>query len=113
MEREHRKHPRVAGYAKALLEVLMIPGYIRDLSRTGCQVAFMQPVAAEPGDRIDVRVMPEHDPALAPFQICLRVRWKKEDGLWFAIGGEIEAKSCPEGEGVFEKLVDYYAGPGG
>jgi hypothetical protein len=41
-----RKNPRVSGYAKALLVGQMTPGYIRDLSRSGCQVAFMQSIAA-------------------------------------------------------------------
>jgi hypothetical protein len=108
MENEHRKHPRVTSYAKALLVGAMTPGHIRDLSATGCQVVFMQAVAAAVGDLLRLRVIPEHDPAIAPFQICLRVRWIKPDPLWFALGGEIEEVSCTEDAGAFEKLVSYY-----
>jgi hypothetical protein len=108
MENEQRKYPRVTGYAKALLVEPRTPGYIRDLSRTGCQIAFMNTLAVNVGDLIKVQVIAEHDPTISPFQICLRVRWIKPDPIWFALGGEIEEISCEEQEGAFERLVDYY-----
>lgn len=112
MSAEQRQQPRVSGYAKALLVGPNTPGYIRDLSRTGCQVAFVETVAAAAGDLIKVRVIDEHDPSIPEFQISLRVRRIKPDALWCVLGGEIEAVSGHEDEKVFEKLVDYYAGAG-
>jgi hypothetical protein len=110
MGNELRKDARVSGYAKALLLPLTTPGYIRDLSRRGCQVAFMQVVAVAAGDLITVRVIAEHDVTLPPFDIVLRVRWVRPDPIWFMLGGEIESPPAPGSESVFEKLVDYYAG---
>ena len=110
MGSELRKDPRVSGYAKALLLEPKTPGYIRDLSRHGCQVAFLQAVTAAAGDLITVRVMAEHDTTLPAFDIVLRVRWVRPDSIWFAIGGEIEKAPAAGSETVFEKLVDYYAG---
>jgi hypothetical protein len=110
MGSELRKDPRVSGYAKALVLQTMTPGYIRDLSRRGCQVAFMQPVAATAGDLLSIRVIAEHDATLPPFEISLRVRWVRPDAIWFAMGGEIETPPTAEPGAVFEKLVDYYAG---
>ena len=112
MDTEQRHQPRVTSYAKALLMGPNTPGYIRDLSRTGCQVAFLQKVAAAPGDLIHVRVIAEHDQTIPQFKISLRVRRIKPDPLWFVLGGEIEAVSSSEDEKVFDKLVDYYAGVG-
>jgi hypothetical protein len=112
MSAEHRHQPRVSGYAKALLIGPNTPGYIRDLSRTGCQVAFVQTVAAVAGDLIKVRVIDEHDPSVPQFQISLRVRRIKPDALWCVLGGEIESVSGHEDQSAFEKLVDYYAGAG-
>jgi hypothetical protein len=112
MNAEHRLQPRVSGYAKALLVGPNTPGYIRNLSRTGCQVAFVQTVEAATGDLIKVRVIAEHDPAIPQFQISLRVRRIKPDALWCVLGGEIEAVSGHQDKKVFEKLVDYYAGAG-
>jgi hypothetical protein len=110
MGTELRKDPRVSGYAKALLLKPKAPGYIRDLSRRGCQVAFMQAVSVAAGDLITVRIIVEHDITLPPFEIALRVRWVKPDAIWFTLGGEIESAPAPGSETVFEKLVDYYAG---
>jgi hypothetical protein len=110
MGSEQRRSPRVSGYAKALLVGPTIPGYIRDLSRTGCQVAFMQPFAAAIGDILRIRVIAEQSLAMPSFELGLRVRWLKPDPLWFALGGEIEEVSCQEDKGVFERLVEYYAG---
>ena len=110
MGSELRKDPRVSGYAKALLLEPKTPGYIHDLSRRGCQVAFMQAVAVAAGDLITVRVIAEHDATLLPFDIALRVRWVRQDTIWFALGGEIESVPAPGSEAVFEKLVEYYAG---
>ena len=110
MGSEHRENPRVSGYAKALLLGPTTPGYIRDLSKSGCQVAFMQPVAAAVGDLLNLRVIAEQSLNIPPFELGLRVRWMKLDDPWFALGGEIESVSCREDESVFERLVAYYAG---
>ena len=107
---EQRRHPRVTGYAKALILGANTPGYVRDLSTSGCQVTFMQAVTAAPGSLLKIRVIAEHDPTIAPFEIELRVRWIRPDTLWWAIGGEIETVTGAQGRAEFERLVRYYAG---
>ncbi len=112
MGTEQRKDPRVSSYAKAMLLDPPAPGYIRDLSRTGCQVAFMQPVPAAVGDLLSMRVIAEHDPTIQPFLIKLRVRWLKQDQIWFALGAQIEPFDDPSALAAFNKLVSYYSGAG-
>jgi hypothetical protein len=113
MGTEKRKDPRVPSYAKAVLVDQQIPGYIRDLSRSGCQVAFMQPIRAGVGDLITVQVIAEHDPSILPFQIQLRVRRVIEDPLWHSLGTQIETIFDPKEAIAFERLVSYYTGTGG
>ena len=108
MGEDKRKHPRIVGYAKAVVAGAMTPGYIRDLSRTGCQVSFMQPISAATGSLLKMDVIAEHDPTIAPFQLCIRVRWLKADPPWYSLGGEIETLSCRADEECFERLVAYY-----
>jgi len=110
MGSEQRKDPRAPSYAKALLLSPPVPGYIRDLSRSGCQVAFMQSVGVTQGDCITVRVIAEHDPTIPPFLIRLHVRWIKQDSIWLAMGGEIDPIEDTQAAGAFEKLVSYYTG---
>jgi hypothetical protein len=113
MGSEQRRHPRVPSYAKALLVGPQVPGYIRDLSRHGCQVAFMQPVTAGIGDEMILRVIADHDPTIPTFDLSIRVRWAKRDSIWYTFGGEILSVGSEQGIEVFEKLVSYYAGANG
>ena len=113
MGTEHRKDPRVPGYAKAVFVDRQVPGYIRDLSRSGCQVSFMQPIPAAVGDLITVQVIAEHDPSIAPFNIRLRIRRAVSDTLWHSLGTEIESVFDDKDARSFEKLVTYYSMGGG
>jgi hypothetical protein len=112
MGSDQRRDPRVSSYAKALLLTPPAPGYIRDLSRTGCQVAFMQPVPAAVGDLLTLRVIAEHDPSIQPFLIKLHVRWLRQDPIWFAVGAQIDPFEDSDSQASFEKLVSYYTGAG-
>jgi hypothetical protein len=109
---EQRKDPRVSSYAKAVLLDRQIPGYIRDLSRSGCQVAFMQPVPAAVGDLITLRVIAEHDPSIPPIQIRLRVRRVTEDALWHTLGTQVETIFDQQEAQAFDRMVSYYSGTG-
>ena len=113
MGNEQRRDPRVSSYAKAFLIEPPVPGYIRDLSRTGCQVAFMQPIPAAVGDILGIRVIAEHDPTIQPFVIRLRVRWLRQDPIWFALGAQIEPLEDPAVLATFTRLVAYYSGASG
>jgi hypothetical protein len=108
MDIEQRKHQRVLGYAKAVHAATGTPGYIRDLSSTGCQVAFMQPLPVGRGDSVDIEIIAEHDPAIAPFAVRLTARWHKSDGIWFCIGGEVTTPAAGQERDSFAKLVSYY-----
>jgi len=110
---EQRKDPRVPSYAKAVFVDRQVPGYIRDLSRSGCQVSFMQPIPAGVGDLITVQVIAEHDPSIAPFNVELRVRRIVSDVLWFTLGTQIETSFEQKDAQSFDKLVNYYSINGG
>ncbi len=112
MGTENRKSPRMAAYAKAVHPATATPGYIRDLSGTGCQVAFVQPLPVRAGELVEVLVIAEHDPSIPPFPLRLVARWSRADGIWFCVGGEIAEPDSSEAGGGFERLVAYY-GQGG
>ncbi len=110
MGSENRRQDRVKGYAKVLCNPSMLPGYIRDLSRTGCQVSFLQDLPASTGEVIQLTVVAGEQSGTPAFSFSLRLRWKKTDGLYFFFGGDIEGVSSPEEQDRFEKLVEYYQG---
>ncbi len=108
MGSEQRKQRRIKGYAKVLFAKTMTPGYIRDLSKTGCQVSFVQAVPAASADVIELQVIGGDDPRIRTFSFSLLVRWTRSDGIYFSLGGEIEGVSKDAEAGLFGKLVDYY-----
>ena len=108
MSSENRRNHRVIGYAKTLHLAECVPGYIRDISSTGCHVSFTSEVRAVPGDLMELRVMPAHDPSIASFRITLRIRWVKADAIWFSVGGQVEALSNEKDKESFAQLLRYY-----
>jgi hypothetical protein len=112
LEADKRKDARVPSYAKAVLVDGQVPGYIRDLSPSGCQVAFLQPPRVGVGDVLTIQVIAEHDPTILPFRIRLRVRRLIEDPPWHSVGAQIEQHIEAEEAEAFEKLVSYYSGAG-
>jgi hypothetical protein len=107
MSAEQRSHERSTAHAKAVFVDTMTPGYLRDLSSSGCQVAFMAPVPAQEGLSVKIQVIPVHDPAQTPFQLLLDVRWIRNDPLWYLMGGKIRGATS-EDTASLEKLIAYY-----
>jgi hypothetical protein len=109
MGAEQRRHERATAQAKAVFVDTITSGYLRDLSTSGCQVAFMTPVPAKEGQIVTIQIVPVHDPAAAPFHIQLEVRWLRNDPLWFLMGGKTQGVTALDSEAL-GKLVDYYLG---
>ncbi len=113
MSAEQRRYERAPAHAKAVFVSTMTPGYLRDLSASGCQVAFMAPVPAQEGQTVTIQVVPVHDSSLAPFHITLDVKWVRNDPLWYVMGGKTSGVTPQDGE-CLARLVDYYINaPGG
>ncbi len=107
MGAEQRRYERAPAHAKAVFVSTMTPGYLRDLSATGCQVAFMAPVPVKEGQTVVIQIVPVHDPASAPFHIRLDVRWVRNDPLWYMMGGKTTGVTAQDGE-CLVRLLDYY-----
>jgi hypothetical protein len=88
----------------------MTPGYIRDLSRTGCQISFVQAVQANVGEVIEIQVVAGGEPQIVPFALRVLIRWVKSDGVFFSLGGEFVDVPTGAKESPFARLVDYYQG---
>ena len=110
MGSEQRRHARATSYAKVVLTPSGVPGYIRDLSQSGCHVSFIMPVGVSVGDEIRLEVTTGGGIDIPVFTLRLVVRWKKEDGLYFSVGGETPGDWQEPTGSPFERLVEYYAG---
>ncbi len=112
MGAEQRTQGRASAHAKTVFVDTMTPGYLRDVSSSGCQIAFMEPVPAREGLTVKIQIIPVHNPAQTPFQLLLEVRWVRKDPLWYLLGGKIRGVT-PQDTASLEKLVSYYVGAPG
>lgn len=105
---EQRRHERTHGYAKVVFRREAVPGYIRDLSESGCKVDFLRPIAVTRGDLIELEVIPEQEMGIAPFKLCIKIQWASAGPVFFSLGGRREPTLNMETEGLFQRLADYY-----
>ena len=109
MQAEHRHGERAAGFDKVILLDSMTPGYIRDLSDEGAQVAFLRPVPVSSGQTVAMRVIPVHDETRAPFEVSFEVHWVGSDSVWFVMGGHTAGATLRDAA-LLRRLVRYYEG---
>jgi hypothetical protein len=108
VDAEQRRHARIHGYAKVVFRRDAAPGYIRDLSESGCKVDFLRPLSISKGDLVELEVIPEQEMGIAPFRLCLKTQWVSAGPVFFSIGGRRETSLNMETEGLYQKLADYY-----
>ncbi len=108
MSKEQRRSPRSKAYAKVLLERGSIPGYLRDLSMEGCQLALLKTLPLRKGDSLAVTILPGEQIGVSPFSVTIRTVWTRSDPVYFLIGAQIEPPPEKEGAGSLKALIDYY-----
>lgn len=110
MEAEHRRSLRNKAYAKVILEGSGELGYLRDLSREGCQLAFIGKPLLDRGAVVGTEVIPTEEMGIARFSMSVQIMWTRNDPVYRIAGGLIH--SVQEGQS-FEQLFRYYSGDAG
>ncbi|UCF99426.1 MAG: PilZ domain-containing protein [Spirochaetaceae bacterium] len=103
---ENRKSPRNKTYAKVILEGSGVLGYLRDLSKEGCQLAFVGNPRLNDGDLITIEVLPAEEMEIPRFSMTVRIMWTRNDPVYYIAGGLIA--SVKDGQRL-ERLFEYYA----
>jgi hypothetical protein len=109
MGKEQRKSPRNKIYAKVLLEDSSTPGYLRDLSRTGCQLAMIRPLSVQKGDSLTLSVLPAEEMGIPRFSMIVEIMWTRIDPVYFLVGAVIDSVNDTESEERLGELFKYYA----
>jgi hypothetical protein len=107
MGAEQRKSPRNKTYAKVILEGGGELGYLRDLSREGCQIAFIGKPLLDRGAVVEAEVIPSEEMGIARFWLSMQVLWTRNDPVYYTAGGLINSVQDRE---RFEQLFRYYSG---
>jgi hypothetical protein len=109
MGKEQRKSPRNKTYAKVIFEASSTPGYLRDLSRDGCQLALIRPLSVQKGDSLTVSVLPAEEMGIPRFSVTIEIVRTRSDPVYFLVGAIIAPVTDKESEERLEELFKYYA----
>jgi hypothetical protein len=105
MAEDQRQNPRNKTYAKVLLEDSGILGYLRDLSKEGCQLAFIGNPRVEKHTVVGVEVLPDEEMGIPRFSMEVQIMWTREDPVYHLAGGLITSTQDKQ---RFEQLFQYY-----
>jgi hypothetical protein len=105
MGEDKRKYPRSKTYAKVFLAQSGTLGYLRDLSKEGCQFAFIGNPQVARDAVITVEVLPAEEMGIPRFSMEVRIMWTRDDPVYHLAGGLITF--TPEKRRL-EQLFQYY-----
>lgn len=105
MGEDQRKNPRNKTYAKVLLEGSGTLGYLRDLSKEGCQLAFIGNPAVDKGTVVSIDVLPAEEMKIPRFSLEVQIMWTRKDPVYHLAGGLITAT---QNEERLTQLFKYY-----
>jgi hypothetical protein len=106
MGEDQRRNPRNKTYAKVLLTSSGTLGYLRDLSKEGCQLAFIGDPSVDKGTVVSVDVLPAEEMDIPRFSMEVQIMWTRNDPVYYLTGGLITSTQDTE---KFEQLFRYYA----
>ena len=105
MSEDKRKNPRSKTYAKVLLAESGTLGYLRDLSKEGCQLAFIGNPQVDKDVVIRLQVLPAEEMGIPPFSMEIQIMWTQDDPVYLLAGGLITSTQDKQ---RLEQLLRYY-----
>jgi hypothetical protein len=108
MNKEQRNLVRLKTHAKILIKGWEVPGYLRDLSREGCQISLTRPLELKREQALAVSVLPDAEVGIASFNFFMQVLWTRTDPVFFSLGGPISPFPGQQHEQSLRRLVDFY-----
>lgn len=103
-----KRSDRETCYAKALILENNLPGYVRDISQTGCRIDLINSVDWEPGDNIKVAIIPDPSLEIGSFRGTLEIRWVKKSEIYYLVGAQIISVKDEESRKNYKRLLHYY-----
>jgi hypothetical protein len=108
MSEEQRNKVRLKTHVKILIKGWEVPGYIRDLSREGCQLSLTRPLDLKREQALAVSVLADPETGVVPFDFFLQVLWTRTDPVFFNLGGPIAPFPGPQHERGLRRLYEFY-----
>jgi hypothetical protein len=100
--------PRSQAYAKVKIEAANVLGYLRDLSREGCQVALLDTIELDADASLTVRIIAPPEIGLKTFSVAFQVMWSRSSPPYFLMGGTYLPLGGKAEQAALEELLRYY-----
>jgi hypothetical protein len=108
MSENKRRGVRLKTHAKIIIRGREVTGYLRDLSREGCQLSLTRPLELRREEALTVAVLPDPETAIPPFSFFVQVLWTRADPVFFNLGGPISPFPGKEHADSLRRLYAYY-----
>ncbi len=103
---ENRSETRNSGYAKVIVDAM--PGYLRNLTESGCKILTMSALKCTVNDTVPLQILPDETSGLGRITLTARLCWEKQEETGFLYGFSITAFSAPGNAAVYKKLVSLH-----
>ena len=109
MPDEKRREDRSSVYAHVIHAKDNIPGYLRDLSKSGCHISFIKQFPVKKEDSLTLMINPGAVIGIPDFKIILQVLWTRSDSIYFSMGGRVKPAPGEKNQERLQRLYEYYA----
>jgi hypothetical protein len=83
---EQKRDSRDRAYAKVIFPEDNLPGYVRDISKTGCRIDLVKKVSWTTGEKKKIVIVPEEHVGFAPVHGTVEVRWLRPGEIYNSVG---------------------------
>jgi len=105
---EKMRDSREICYAKILFLEENIPGYVKDISLSGCRIDIPSKIDWKIGEMKKIIIIPEDPLEIKPIKGTVEIRWIKQVDLFYKCGMQVKSVKDRESKENYAKLLDYY-----
>lgn len=95
-------------YAKVVFHDGNIPGYVRDISESGCRIDILEKTPWDRGELKKFSLFPEHMLHIGPIHGTLEIRWTRSEKFFLLMGTKIKSVKDETSKKNYNLLLDYY-----
>jgi len=105
---DSQRQVRESAYAKVIFKQENLPGYVRDISKKGCQIDLLSEVDWKEGDKKKIVIIPEEEVGFAPVHGTVEIRWLRQNELYYSIGVQFISVQDEDSKKNYINLLTYF-----
>ena len=105
------REARHASYAKVVLSQSDALGYLRNISDSGCRLAFLEQLPIQIGTSLEMQVIPAAEMGSPAFYMTFIVQWTRPGEVFFTVGGRVDTFPSEEDRRSYDLLMKHWSVP--